>query len=64
MLDRTGIDPARVGLEVSEDAFVKAPVGGDALLRLKEMGVRLLLDDVDGALVAHRARSTASRSTT
>jgi diguanylate cyclase (GGDEF)-like protein len=48
VLDRTGIDPARVGLEVSEDAFVKAPVGGDALLRLKEMGVRLLLDDVDG----------------
>jgi diguanylate cyclase (GGDEF)-like protein len=48
VLDRTGIDPARVGLEVSEDAFVKAPVGGDALVRLKEMGVRLLLDDVDG----------------
>lgn len=49
VLDRTGIDPARVGLEVSEDAFVQTPVGGDALLRLKEMGVRLLLDDVDGA---------------
>jgi len=49
VLDRTGIDPARVGLEVSEDSFVKQPVGGDALVRLKEMGVRLLLDDVDGA---------------
>jgi diguanylate cyclase (GGDEF)-like protein len=49
VLDRTGINPARVGLEVSEDAFVKAPVGADALVRLKEMGVRLLLDDVDGA---------------
>jgi diguanylate cyclase (GGDEF)-like protein len=49
VLDSTGIDPARVGLEVSEDAFVQAPVGADALLRLKQMGVRLLLDDVDGA---------------
>src|SRR5829696_2299333 len=49
VLDRTGIDPARVGLEVSEDAFFEAPVGGDALVRLKRMGVRLLLDDVDGA---------------
>ena len=48
VLDRTGIEPTRVGLEVSEDAFVKQPVGADALLRLKEMGVRLLLDDVDG----------------
>jgi Amt family ammonium transporter len=48
VLDRTGIDAGRLGLEVSEDAFVKAPVGADALLRLKEMGVRLLLDDVDG----------------
>jgi diguanylate cyclase (GGDEF)-like protein len=48
VLDRTGIEPRRVGLEVSEEAFVKAPVGGDALVRLKEMGVRLLLDDVDG----------------
>jgi EAL domain-containing protein (putative c-di-GMP-specific phosphodiesterase class I) len=38
-----------VGLEVSEEAFVQQPVGADALLRLKEMGVRLLLDDVDGA---------------
>ena len=49
VLETTGIDPARVGLEVSEDAFVQAPVGADALIRLKEMGVRLLLDDVDGA---------------
>jgi EAL domain-containing protein (putative c-di-GMP-specific phosphodiesterase class I) len=49
VLDGTGIDPGRVGLEVSEDAFVQAPVGADALLRLKQMGVRLLLDDVDGA---------------
>jgi diguanylate cyclase (GGDEF)-like protein len=48
VLDRTGIEAGRLGLEVSEDAFVKAPVGADALLRLKEMGVRLLLDDVDG----------------
>jgi diguanylate cyclase (GGDEF)-like protein len=48
VLDRTGILAARVGLEVSEDAFVRAPVGADALLALKEMGVRLLLDDVDG----------------
>jgi diguanylate cyclase (GGDEF)-like protein len=48
VLDRTGIDPARIGLEVSEEAFVQDPVAGDALLRLKEMGVRLLLDDVDG----------------
>jgi diguanylate cyclase (GGDEF)-like protein len=48
VLERTGIDPARVGLEVSENAFVQAPVGGDALLRLKQMGVRLLLDNIDG----------------
>ncbi|MEA2142482.1 MAG: hypothetical protein QOI64_912 [Solirubrobacteraceae bacterium] len=48
VLDRTGIEPARVGLEVSEDAFVRHPVGADALLALKTMGVRLLLDDVDG----------------
>jgi diguanylate cyclase (GGDEF)-like protein len=48
VLARTGIDPARVGLEVSEEAFVQAPVGGDALVALKRMGVRLLLDDVDG----------------
>jgi EAL domain-containing protein (putative c-di-GMP-specific phosphodiesterase class I) len=47
VLERTGIEPARVGLEVSEDAFMQDPVGGDALVRLKEMGVRLLLDDVD-----------------
>lgn len=49
VLERTGIDPGRVGLEVSEDAFLEAPVGADALLRLKEMGVKLLLDDVDAA---------------
>ena len=49
VVERTGIDPARVGLEVAEDAFVQAPVGADALVRLKEMGVRLLLDDVDAA---------------
>jgi diguanylate cyclase (GGDEF)-like protein len=47
VLERTGIEPARVGLEVSEDAFMQDPVGGDALVRLKELGVRLLLDDVD-----------------
>ena len=49
VIDRTGIDAARVGLEVSEESFVQAPVGADALVRLKQMGVRLLLDDVDGA---------------
>jgi diguanylate cyclase (GGDEF)-like protein len=48
VLGRTGIDAARVGLEVSEDAFVRDPVGGDVLVALKQMGVRLLLDDVDG----------------
>jgi diguanylate cyclase (GGDEF)-like protein len=47
VLARTGIDACRVGLEVSENAFVQAPVGAEALLRLKEMGVKLLLDDVD-----------------
>ena len=48
VLHRTGIVAARVGLEVSEDSFIRDPVGADALLALKEMGVRLLLDDVDG----------------
>jgi diguanylate cyclase (GGDEF)-like protein len=46
VLDRTGLDPAQLGLEITESALMEeidSPL--DTLLALKRIGVRLLLDD-------------------
>jgi EAL domain-containing protein (putative c-di-GMP-specific phosphodiesterase class I) len=40
-----GLDPRRVELELSEVAALEADGGGAALLRLRDAGVRIALDD-------------------
>ncbi len=44
-LDRTGLDPTRLGLELTEAAFLDASSVGGTLVALKGLGVRLALDD-------------------
>jgi EAL domain-containing protein (putative c-di-GMP-specific phosphodiesterase class I) len=45
-LERSGADPATLGLEVTESALMlDAEVAVDVLLRLKELGVHLAIDD-------------------
>jgi EAL domain-containing protein (putative c-di-GMP-specific phosphodiesterase class I) len=46
ILERTGLDPAQLGLEITESALMEeidSPL--DTLTALKDVGVRLLLDD-------------------
>ena len=46
MLQRTGIDPGRVVLEVTETLLVKDAVRGvETLKQLRELGVQIALDD-------------------
>ncbi|HLM67474.1 MAG TPA: EAL domain-containing protein, partial [Longimicrobium sp.] len=45
-LDESGMDPARLRLEVTESVLVENPAAAAATLgRLKELGVRVLMDD-------------------
>jgi EAL domain-containing protein (putative c-di-GMP-specific phosphodiesterase class I) len=45
-LDRSGLDPARLELEITESVFLGDPQGTQSMLKaLKKMGVRLALDD-------------------
>ena len=45
MLERTGLDPSRLVLEISESVLVaELPVSGVALAALRELGVRIALD--------------------
>ncbi|MCT2558150.1 EAL domain-containing protein [Tsuneonella sp. YG55] len=45
-LDKTGLNPARLELEITESVFLGDPQGTGAMLKaLKKMGVRLALDD-------------------
>ncbi|WP_234024817.1 putative bifunctional diguanylate cyclase/phosphodiesterase [Tsuneonella amylolytica] len=45
-LDRSGLDPARLELEITESVFLGDPEGTGRMLKdLKKMGVRLALDD-------------------
>jgi len=45
VLERTGIDPASLILEVTETILVADPIAESMLLRLKALGVRLAIDD-------------------
>jgi diguanylate cyclase (GGDEF)-like protein/PAS domain S-box-containing protein len=45
-LDRTGLEPSRLELEITESVFLGDPQGTGIMLKaLKKMGVRLALDD-------------------
>ena len=45
-LERTGLDPARLSLEITETVLINdGPSALQTLSRLKELGVRLVLDD-------------------
>ncbi|MGN3973363.1 EAL domain-containing protein [Tsuneonella sp. SYSU-LHT278] len=45
-LDKTGLNPSRLELEITESVFLGDPQGTGAMLKaLKKMGVRLALDD-------------------
>jgi hypothetical protein len=46
VLERTGLDPARLELEITESVFLGDPQGTRTMLQaLKKLGVRLALDD-------------------
>jgi diguanylate cyclase len=45
VLERTGIDPASLILEVTETILVADPTAESRLLQLKALGVRLAIDD-------------------
>jgi diguanylate cyclase (GGDEF)-like protein len=46
VLDRTGLDPARLVLEITESVLLaEVPMARDVLSALRELGVRIALDD-------------------
>src|SRR6185312_1057544 len=46
ILDRTGLDPGLLGLEITESVVMRDPEASTTSLRaLKELGVRLAVDD-------------------
>jgi diguanylate cyclase (GGDEF)-like protein len=66
-LAASGLPPARLVVEVTEDRFLERAEGAAQLARLRELGVRIAIDDFGtgfaGPATSSDSRSTASRST-
>ena len=60
MLERTGLDPARLVLEITESVLVaELPVARHGLSALRELGVRIALDDFG---TGHSSLQAAARA--
>ena len=46
ILDRTGLDPSRLLLEITESMAIEADATSTALGRLRKLGVRIAIDDL------------------